>query len=306
MCLSQSPMAEPDKKNEYIPDEWETVPCPVCNSCLHTPYERFGHRLQYTYVRCRDCANVYQSPRPKYDDRFLRAAYGNYYLFSGNHEYAETALTGFREEVAEIVTFDTARERLLDVGCAMGDFLFTAKDHYPIVCGTEISEAMASFTARKLGIRVLKVQFTSLDTAEMFSCIHMSHVIEHVPNPGDWLKHAKKILRPGGVLVLCVPNMFSFSRVAKLLLKRIGLRKGRWKNGNRTPDHLFEPTVRAMHYLLRHNGFQVLSIYSYSRSNMTARGPLAFLFQRVLKWGSNIRVFARPSVTSALRPAHIS
>jgi hypothetical protein len=75
----------------------------------------------------------------------------------------------------------------------------------------------------------------------------------------------------------------------------MGLRKGRWKNGSRTPDHLFEPTVRAMQYLLRHNGYEVLSIYSYSRSNMTARGPQAFLFQRKLKWGSNIRVYARPA-----------
>jgi 2-polyprenyl-3-methyl-5-hydroxy-6-metoxy-1,4-benzoquinol methylase len=288
-------MTEPAGKKEYVPDEWETVPCPVCNSGLYTLYERFGHRLQYTYVRCRDCSNVYQSPRPKYDERFLRAAYGSYYLFSEHYEYAGAALAGFREEAAEIVTFDKKREGLLDVGCAMGDFLFNARNHYPLVCGTEIAEAMARFTARKLGVRVLNTQFTSLDTTERFSCIHMSHVIEHVPNPRDWLQHAKELLRPDGVLVLCVPNMFSFSRVAKLLLKRMGLRKGRWKDGSRTPDHLFEPTVRAMRCLLRRNGFQVLSIYSYSRSNMTARGPLAFLFQRVLKWGSNIRVYARPA-----------
>jgi 2-polyprenyl-3-methyl-5-hydroxy-6-metoxy-1,4-benzoquinol methylase len=300
-------MTEPAQKKEYLPDEWETVPCPVCDSGLYTLYERFGHKLQYTYVRCRCCSNVYQSPRPKYDERFLQAAYGNYGLFSESYEYAETrragrraGLTarltaGFREEAAEIAAFDKKRAGLLDVGCAMGDFLFKARDYYPLVCGTEISDTMARFAARKLGIPVFNTQFTSLDISERFSCIHMSHVIEHVPNPRDWLNHAKKLLRPDGILVICVPNMFSFSRVAKLLLKRMGLRKGRWKNGSRTPDHLFEPTVRAMQYLLRHNGYEVLSIYSYSRSNMTARGPQAFLFQRKLKWGSNIRVYARPA-----------
>jgi 2-polyprenyl-3-methyl-5-hydroxy-6-metoxy-1,4-benzoquinol methylase len=288
-------MNSPDKKKEYVPEEWETVPCPVCNSGSSTLYERFGHKLQYTYVLCRVCTNVYQSPRPKYDERFLQAAYGNYYLFSEGHRYEGTAKSGFREEAAEIATFDRKKEGLLDVGCAMGDFLVNARNHYPLVCGTEISETMARFTVRTLGIKVFNTQFTSLVPSERFSCIHMSHVIEHVPNPRDWLKHAKELLRPDGILVLCVPNMFSLSRVAKLLLKRMGLRKGRWKDESRTPDHLFEPTVRAVQYLLGHNGYKVLSIYSYSRSNMTARGPLAFLFQRVLKWGSNIRVYARPA-----------
>jgi 2-polyprenyl-3-methyl-5-hydroxy-6-metoxy-1,4-benzoquinol methylase len=287
-------MTEPVEKKEYLPREWETVPCPVCGAGEKKTYERFGHKLQYTYVLCLNCRNVYLSPRPKYDERFLQAAYGNYHLFRENYTYGGPLQKGFQAEAAEIITFDRKREGLLDVGCAMGDFLFCAKKHYPMVCGTDISETMAEFAAKKLQVTVHNAQFTSLEIKEQFSCIHLSHVIEHVPNPNDWLMQAEKLLRPAGILVICVPNMFSFSRVVKLLLKRIGLRKGGWKDGSRTPDHLFEPTVRGMNFLLRNNGFQVLSIYSYSRSNMTARGPFAFLFNRVLKWGSNIRVYARP------------
>jgi 2-polyprenyl-3-methyl-5-hydroxy-6-metoxy-1,4-benzoquinol methylase len=287
-------MTEPAEKKEYIPEEWETVPCPVCNSNSKKLYERYGHKLQYTYVLCLNCKNVYQSPRPKYDERFLQTAYGNYHLFKENYEYEGPTRKGFEEEAAEIITFDRKRECLLDVGCAMGDFLFCAKKHYPIVCGTEISPAMARFAAQKLQVTVHNTQFTSLETGERFSCIHLSHVIEHVPDPNGWLTKAKELLRPEGILVLCVPNMFSFSRVAKLLFKKVGVRKSRWNNSARTPDHLFEPTIRGMNYLLRHNGYRVLGIYSYSRSNMTARGPIACWFHRVLKWGSNIRVYSTP------------
>lgn len=288
-------MTEPAIIKEYLPDEWETVPCPVCNSGSKTLYERFGHQLQYTYVLCLNCRNVYQSPRPKYDERFLQAAYGNYHLFREDYSYGGPVQKGFKKETSEIMTFDKKRESLLDVGCAMGDFLFCAKNHYPLVCGTEISGAMARFAARKLQVTVYDTQFTSLDIPERFSCIHMSHVIEHVPDPVEWLEKAKKLLRPEGIIVICVPNMFSFSRVVKLRLKKLGLRKDGWKDAGRTPDHLFEPTVSGMNYLLRNNGFIVLRIYSYSRSNMTAHGPLAFLFNRILKWGSNIRVYARPA-----------
>jgi 2-polyprenyl-3-methyl-5-hydroxy-6-metoxy-1,4-benzoquinol methylase len=286
-------MTEPAGKKEYIPEEWETVPCPVCGSGEKKIYERYGHRLQYTYVLCLNCRNVYQSPRPKYDERFLQAAYGDYHLFKENYAYDGAILKRFEEETAEIMTFDRKKEALLDVGCAMGDFLFCAKKHYPMVCGAEISDAMARFSAQKLQVTVHNTQFTSLEITERFSCIHLSHVIEHAPNPNDWLTKAKELLRPAGILVICVPNMFSFSRIVKLRLKKLRLRKGGWNNGARTPDHLFEPTVRGMNYLLRNNGFQVLGIYSYSRSNMTARGPLAFLFHRVLKWGSNIRAYAK-------------
>ena len=287
-------MTEPSGKKEYIPEEWETIPCPVCGSGEKKIYERYGHRLQYTYVLCLNCRNVYQSPRPKYDEHFLQAAYGNYHLFREDHEYGGAALKGFEEEAAEIIAFDRKKEALLDVGCAMGDFLFCAKKHYPVVCGTEISGTMARFAAQKLQVTVHNTQFTSLAIKERFSCIHLSHVIEHVPNPNDWLVQAKKLLRPEGILVICVPNMFSFSRVVKLRLTKLGLRKGGWKDCSRTPDHLFEPTVRGMNYLLRNNDFKVLGVYSYSRSNMTAQGPLAFLFHRVLKWGSNIRLYATP------------
>jgi hypothetical protein len=87
--------------------------------------------------------------------------------------------------------------------------------------------------------------------------------------------------------------MHSFTRIFKLFLKRIGLRKGKWKNSLRTPDHLFEPTVEGMRYLIKNNGLSMLKIYSYSRSNMIADGVFASLFHRVFKLGSNLRLYAK-------------
>ncbi len=122
----------------------------------------------------------------------------------------------------------------------------------------------------------------------------MSHIIEHVPNPNVWMKKAASLLVPGGVLVLCVPNMGSLTRKIKLLLKKAGLRKGRWKDAKRTPDHLFEPTVKGMRFFIRKNGFTLLKMYSYSRSNMISGGVNAFVFHHALTLGSNLRIYARP------------
>jgi predicted SAM-dependent methyltransferase len=175
----------------------------------------------------------------------------------------------------------------------MGDFLYQAKKHYHSALGVEIAENMAQHTTSNLQIQVFRIPFETIETSARFSCIHMSHIIEHIPNPNEWLDKTKSLLTPDGILVLCVPNMFSLTRISKLFLKRIGLRKGKWKNSLRTPDHLFEPTAEGMRFFIKNNGFSMLKIYSYSRSNMTSEGPFAFLFHQVFKLGSNLRLYAR-------------
>lgn len=281
------------QSEEFLPTEWDYVPCPICHSENKKLYERFGHKYQYTYVFCLNCKNVYQSPRPRYDNNFLKAAYENYYLFDANHTYKESKYNDFNKELEEIIEFDKQRSSVLDIGCAMGDFLYPAKTYYAKTFGIELSDKMADYTSKNLGVTIFRTQFDSLQTNERFSCIHMSHIIEHVPNPNDWLAKAKQLLLPGGILVICVPNMFSMTRVFKLALKRLKIRKGRWKNPRRTPDHLFEPTVKGMEYLLTSNGFKIEKIYSYSRSQMTSKGIYSFFFHYLLKAGSNIRLYAK-------------
>jgi 2-polyprenyl-3-methyl-5-hydroxy-6-metoxy-1,4-benzoquinol methylase len=279
--------------DEYKPDNWEDVPCPLCDTRHSRIHERFGHRYQYTYVECLKCRNIYQSPRPKYDEHFLKAAYGNYYLYDKNHQYGESKYNDFNKEISEIIKYDTKRSAILDVGCAMGDFLYQAKKHYMRAFGAEIASNMADSVSKHLNIKVFTQQYEQIVTDEQFSCIHMSHIIEHIPNPRDWLKKAATHLDPDGILVVCVPNMHSLTRMFKLFLKRIGLRKGRWKNPRRTPDHLFEPTVAGMRYFFPANGYDIVKIYSYSRSNMIAEGLFGYFFHHVLKLGSNLRIYAR-------------
>ena len=151
---------------------------------------------------------------------------------------------------------------------------------------------MRDFVEAELGVQVF-ADFETLPSTERFSCIHMSHVIEHVPNPAAWLEKARSLLTPGGLLVIAVPNMLSLDRRLKLLVKRAGLRRGEWSNPMRTPDHLFEPTVPSMLRFLDAQGFEVLSHYTYSRSDETSSRPLNRLYRRRLLLGSNLRFYAR-------------
>ncbi len=194
----------------------------------------------------------------------------------------------------EIQKFDHQRTAILDIGSGMGDFLKVATAYYPRCVGLEVAENMATFTAEKLGLTVHSGLFPEIEFEGKFSCIHMSHVIEHVPNPRAWLLKVKTLLTGDGILAMSVPNIHSLDRRFKLGLKRLGLFRGDWKEDWRTPDHLFEPGITSTLQFFKACGFEVMSYYTYSRKDMNANSLFGRIYNRWLKMGSNLRFFVKP------------
>jgi len=289
--------------NEYIVPEWETVPCPVCGSTDFDVYEKFGFKLQYTYVKCSNCTLVYSSPRPKYDQDFIDSCYATYQYFdeatlNDLDDIHTSSRSMFAKEIENLVKFDQQRTNLLDIGCGMGTFLYAAKPYYKKLTGLDVSEKMASFVRSKVGVNVMLQQFQEHNSAEPYSLIHMSHVIEHIPNPNDWLKHAYELLMPGGILVINVPNKMAFTSRIKHLIYKLGLKKhysSNWKDPTRTPDHLYEPTIQSFLKLIRQNNFRVLDYFTYSRKDIVSDSNLfARFYHRNLKIGTNLSFIVTP------------
>ena len=187
--------------------------------------------MQFTYVLCRNCTLVYQSPRPKYDQEFIDSAYASYYQFSENLELSNntsvqhSSVNMFQEEVENLLKYDQKRTNVLDIGSAMGTFLFAAKPFYKKAIGLDVSEQMARFAEKSTGATVYLQQFNEFSYHEKFSLIHMSHVIEHVPNPVEWLQKAATMLEEDGVLVINVPNKYSLAFRLQHLFYKMGLKQ---------------------------------------------------------------------------------
>jgi len=288
----------------YQPREWEMVACPFCGSTNASLYEKYGSELQYTYVICNECKLVYQSPRPKYDQEFIDAAYASYYQFTesldlnSNPDVPESGVSMFKKEVENLLKFDAKRTAVLDIGSGMGTFLVAAKPHYKEAIGLDVSAQMAAFVQRQLGVKVLLEQFENFKYDKKFSLIHMSHVIEHIPNPKAWLDKARQMLEPGGILVINVPNKFSMSFRLQHLFVKLKLKKqfsDAWVDPSRTPDHLFEPTVPSMLRFLKKSNYEVLDYFSYSRKDPVSNGsPLSKFTNRFLHIGSNLSFITTP------------
>jgi O-antigen/teichoic acid export membrane protein/SAM-dependent methyltransferase len=96
--------------------------------------------------------------------------------------------------------------RLLDVGCASGDYLLEMQAHGWQVAGVELDPDAAA-RARERGLQVATGPFpaAAAELADTFDAIAIRHVIEHLPDPAAALRHARERLAPGGVLLVTTP-----------------------------------------------------------------------------------------------------
>ena len=112
-----------------------------------------------------------------------------------------------KKKVRLINTYGTDEKTLLDVGAGTGDFLFTAKKSGWKIAGVE-PNANAKLRARDKGIEL----FPSLDSLpeKQYNVITLWHVLEHLPNLDDQIKHIVSLLKENGTLVIAVPNFKSY------------------------------------------------------------------------------------------------
>lgn len=101
--------------------------------------------------------------------------------------------------------------RLLEVGAFDGDFLAMARDLGWQAEGTEINAA-ALARARARGLTMHAGRLAELDLAPAsFDAIVLRDVLEHLPEPLAELTRIHRLLRPGGMLYVWVPNLGSLT-----------------------------------------------------------------------------------------------
>lgn len=202
----------------------QEFPCPVCGSSetpslypdtLGGQLPVFGydfsheHTRTYQIVWCRACAHAFSSPRPAELWRCYQDVEDAAYLARQPDRLASAgkALARLRRHVPD--------GRLLDVGCATGDFLSVAQAHYHVE-GLELSR-WASAIARRRGLTVHQCGLQDLVGRCTYDVLTLWGVIEHFEHPGQELVRMSQLLRPGGIVALWTGDVTS---IPSRLLKR--------------------------------------------------------------------------------------
>lgn len=99
------------------------------------------------------------------------------------------------------------RGSILDVGAGTGDFLLQARAEGWKAFGVEPSQRARE---RALSKGLPLEEEIDTDLQEKYDVITMWHVLEHVPDYHAEIEKLKKLLKPGGLLVIAVPNFLSY------------------------------------------------------------------------------------------------
>ncbi|HHT9125911.1 MAG TPA: methyltransferase domain-containing protein [Candidatus Brocadiia bacterium] len=171
----------------------------------------------------------------------------------------------------------------LDVGCGKGDFLRYAAARLPgYTChGTELDKNLIEYILGSDDAYYKKLKISKGDLLQCnfdsnsFDIITVLSVLEHLPNPERVLEELRRILRPGGLLFISVPNYQSF-------IKNI---YGTSWPYFRYPFHLYHYSISNLSLLLKDLRFETIKAESYYFSSFHMSYLITKLLKKYLPFG---------------------
>ena len=189
--------------------------CPVCNS------EKIGNYISckdhlltnesFSIVKCNDCGFKFTNPRPE------QAELGKYYQSPEYISHSDSR-KGIFNKIYQLIRKYTnflkyrmisrysAGNKILDIGCATGEFLYYMKSRNWITMGIEPDIQARQKAVEAYGLKVYDESYIDKIPNDSIDVITLWHVLEHVSDLSGRMKALERILKPGGIIVLAVPN----------------------------------------------------------------------------------------------------
>lgn len=255
-----------------------------CYNCGNNQHTFYTKENGVSLVKCSGCGLLYVRDRPS-DDQISEAAK------QGTHRgIKELDVTGhFRNykipkylDVLEDI-FDSNfgnAQTWLDVGCGHGEFIMAIQKYCKgsiKVCGSE-PNIKKQESARKRGLNVGYFELES--HSQKYDIISLLNVYSHLPDPPKFLEALKKLLIPGGEIVLQTGDAAHFS--AKDQVAPLNL-----------PDHLSFASEKIVVDILERLDFEILKIKKYPSLDRNLSSFAREIIKLFLpKYKSRIKYFA--------------
>ena len=244
----------------------KTTACPICLSSrarfLFEGWDLiFGYPDSAFVYQCRDCDHVFVAGALTPEQ--LTDMYTNYYpraAFTVDDYEPYKEKKGFRYwlDGEEGLAYRHVPEnaRVLDIGCGYCEAL-----GYHKARGCEVYGVEADENARKIADRYgFNVHIGLFDPSqyepEYFDYVTMDQVFEHIVDPLKTLQEIRSVLKPGGKLIVAVPNPSAFGCYF------FGCYWGGWH----LPFHRHFYSRCSMKNLAENAGYEVVSMKSATES----------------------------------------
>jgi len=231
------------------------TPCPVCRAT--TARARFQAEWDLPPVVICDTCGLGRFHPMLGRDEIVRLYPDAYYGEPGVkfHPLVERAVRWIGTRHVRFLSLGLAPgSRVLDLGCGRGVVLGALADRGLEVHGVEMSHEAARGADPRAKIRIAQDLAEAGYPSSHFDQVLIWHVLEHLERPRETLEEVSRILRPGGRLVVAVPNLAS--------------RQARWSGPAwfhlDLPRHLHHFPLTALRRLLDETGFEPVSDHHFS------------------------------------------
>ena len=213
----------------------------ICENCEYQGLVEFVNKPGHYLLRCPEC-DLYQKGVLETETVYER----NY------HEHYAKRLPGklmtATIRLGAAARYLPAEARILDVGCSVGATLRSAAQMGWNASGVDISQSAVDY-CRQDGLDAHKIDGIQLPfDDDTFDLVTNWHVIEHIPNVLEVMAEWRRVLKPGGVLMLETPAS-NFYKAKKLGLDHLKF----WP-----PDHLYTFNRDNLANMLGKSGYEML------------------------------------------------
>jgi len=183
---------------------FEEIYCDLCGSDKNILWDiARSNKLS----RCKNCGLVFTNPRIKNAKEKDQIIYSESYFQQKSRmtdEMLKARKKTYQFEIQSLMDF-VKNGRILDVGCGMGVFLESFGKEWEKY-GCDISSYALSIAQEK-GVEVYQGEFEHLDLKkDFFDVVYFRASLHHTYSPKKCLKNAHKILKPNGLIAICMSN----------------------------------------------------------------------------------------------------
>ena len=274
--------------------------CPVCDCRAGVP--TFGiEGLPHQLATCDECGLGRLTPLPSPQE--LADFYPQEYYGSPGAKFEPLTESVVRFvgtiHVRALSRSLPAGSRILDVGCGRGVLLSSLADFGHEMHGMDVSETAVQGVDPRVQIKVADCLTNCDYPSNHFDQVILWHVLEHLTNPRAILEEINRILKPGGQVIIAVPNFSSVqSRWAGAAWFHLDLPRHLYHFPVAGLRRLFERTefdvAREQHFSLRQNPFGWVQS-AFNRRGGLSRNALYHLLHnrasgevvasRLTRWG---------------------
>lgn len=234
--------------------------CLFCNSHRIKIFYKQG---EWKIYKCSSCGYIFTNPYPSpniihefytfdyfKDERHIQKFFNS----DGSLKIAREGEIDYINRIIDIENEFNHRGSLLEIGAAHGQFLYVMKNRGWDVSGIEISRDACKIAHDVYGIELFNGTFLDYLDDKLFDVICMYQTLEHVYQPFEHIEKAYSRLKTGGILVIEVPNVYSFDMLIS--------KKRRWFSYD-LPRHLSHFYPQFLKKVLKKYNYKIIRIDRY-------------------------------------------